>query len=247
MGLPVSGTVKPAKAIDCPMQINTDTTNTIYRVEGNVLEALTIMTKQATNPKCNIKYGYKSSINLIAILKTKKLDKKQAKTIQEEIKYGTYNGNSSSTVWDQAHTINFTVTQYYRDKKVNGANSHADYTHFDTTNLHINYKDSQVYAYAYFEYHSEGCKYRENYDGSFTFVNKNRYDSGPGYTYYNLSQGQSYSDYNKEYLWVDCGQPDYPFAMSDTYLHISDGHSSWVIRAQFTYMDSSMSFDTYTY
>lgn len=226
--------------------IQPDNFRTIYKVRGNELEMLNMIIGKSSISDVNFEPGiYKFTTNLQAILKVKKLDPEQAKTIAKQIESGTYSGIGGGTTWDQARTVNFTVTQYFREVRQTVGSTFYDYTHFDTTKLHINYKDPQVFASAYFEYITYGYKYIQNSDGSFTSVGESRYDSGKDIEYYGITQGSDYYDCNKERLWTDCA-PSFSFEISRTVLNISAVHSSWSICAQVQYRGGALYFDTYT-
>ena len=195
-------------------------------------------------PITSVKKAYKVMSVVNATFKIKKLNGEQVKAVKKEISSGTIYNKLSETVWNQANTINFTVTQYFRTEDEWNGDVELIYTHFDSTDLHINYKDSRVFATSYFTYDDFGRKYRRNPDGSFTYVEESSYNSGKDMIYNNLQQNEDYWDYDKENLWTDC-RPELSFEDSNAYIDISGNHSSWTIRTQFMYTEGNIHFTVY--
>ncbi len=224
-----------ANNVYLPIIIKNSPAKSIFRINGNELEELAFKPEGVKIYAVNYSKGRFKAISTTKVtLKSKKLSEEQIKKIKSSIANKSFDASDSTIDWDQAHTIEVKATQYFRYQRTGD----LYLIHFDTTNAYIIYKDPQVYAQLYFISSSFGRKYRENYNGTFTYVTTGSFYE-KGRTYYGISQGSSYSDYNGETLWTDC-KPELSYEASQTHIDISATGSSWYMYIDFKFSGEEM-------
>ncbi len=224
-----------ANDINLPVIIKNTPAKPIFRINGNELEELTF--GPGTAKVCAVNYSegkFKAISTTKVTLKSKKLSEKQIKEIKNSIASGSFYASDSTIDWDQAHTIEVRATQYFRYKET----GNLYLVHFDTADVYVISKDPQVYAQLYFIFDNAGRKYRENYNGTFTYVTVGEFRE-VGRTYYGISQGSSYSDYNGESLWTDC-RPEISCELSQAHIDIGATGSSWSMYIDFKFSGGEM-------
>ncbi len=243
-----------SKAIknNSPIKVNLVKSKPIYRVNSkNELEEIMFQPGYAKVIKVNNKRNrYELLSTTRIIIKTRQLSPKDVSLVKNAITNGTLSNYYNTNLWDQTYSFNATFTLDFREHQLSSQSVGEIpplIVHYDTINVYVNYKDSQVIAKELaLTFSSMGDKYRENYDGTFTLIKRGDTYYGFEKDYENILQGNNYSSFNSEVNWVNVA-PESAHALSHNVVELTRGGSTWYFYVNYDFSGGSMQIETNGY